>query len=151
MGVQLATKEEIAKEVESKDILQGSVFSYNAGMDIEEENKILKETVSSLREEISRYRTPALMVSDIVDILDGKAMIKVANGNKFLVEISKYVPELKPGDAVLVEQKNLTVVDRINSNRKFHVEKFVIIEKPKVSWKEVGGLKDKVDELKEVI
>lgn len=142
----MVTKE----DTDAKEVLEDGVFTYTH-TDIAQENKVLKETVSSLKQEISRYRTPALMVAEVSDILNNKALIKVANGNKFLVEISKYVDKVKPGDSVLVEQKNLTVVDKMKSNRKFNVEKFVIIEKPKVSWKDVGGLDDKVREIKEVI
>jgi len=45
----------------------------------------------------------------------------------------------------------LTVVDRLESNRKFNVEKFVIVEKPDLSWKEVGGLASQIKEIQEVI
>ncbi|MBW3011377.1 AAA family ATPase, partial [Candidatus Woesearchaeota archaeon] len=64
---------------------------------------------------------------------------------------SSNVKDLKPGDFVLAHQKNLVVVDKIHSMKKFNVEKFVIIEKPTVSWKNIGGLSSIIEEIKEVI
>ena len=132
---------------------EGPVFSFTttSGLNLEEENKLLRETVHQLKEEVNKYRTPALMLADVVDLMDGKAVIKIPNGNKFLVEIAGHVQNVAPGHSVLIEQKNLTVVDKIETNTKFHAEKFVIIEKPNVPWSQVGGLKSQIVDIKEVI
>src|SRR6056297_682621 len=90
-----------------------TVYSYvSPGTDLERENMILKQTVSQLRTELDRYRSPALMVAEVVDVMDDNAVIKVPNGNKFYVDVSQSVENVMPGDAILVEQKNLTVVDK---------------------------------------
>ena len=119
--------------------------------DLENENKILRETVFQLKLEVDRYRSPALMLADVVDVFDNTAIIKVPNGNKFLVNISSTIQDLKTGDSVTVEQKNLTIVDKIPREKKVEVEQFVIIENPKTSWKDIGGLDAQEQELKEVI
>lgn len=119
---------------------------------LEEENRILKQTVSQLRNEVEKYRSPALMVAEVVDPLgDEEAVIKVANGNKFMVQVSGDVDDIVAGESVLVEQKNLTVVDTLDHDSKFNVEKFVIVEKPDIGWSHVGGLDDEVQEIQEVI
>lgn len=118
---------------------------------LENENKMLRETIFQLKMEVDRYRSPALMLAEAVDIFDNTAIIKVPNGNKFLVNVSSTVQDLKPGDNVTVEQKNLTIVDKIERERKVEVEQFVIIEHPKISWKDIGGLEEQENELKEVI
>ncbi len=138
--------------------LDKAVFSYSTSSDsgeLEEENKLLRDTVEQLRGEIEKYRSPALLVAEVGDVIwqgDARhAVIKVPNGNQFYVEVSEHVKDLVPGDSILVEQKNLTVVDKVSSTKKFAVEQFVILEKPTVSWKDVGGLKTQVEEIKEVI
>ena len=138
--------------------LDKAIFSYStsAGSDeLEEENKLLKDSVEQLRGELEKYRSPALLVAEIGDIYwkgdERHAVIKVPNGNQFYVEISEIAGDLIPGDTVLVEQKNLTVVEKVGSTKKFAVEQFVILEKPTVSWKDVGGLKSQVEDIKEVI
>jgi proteasome regulatory subunit len=58
---------------------------------------------------------------------------------------------LKPGDTVLSEQKNLTVIRKVLCNKRFNVEKFIIIEKPDTTWKQIGALDSQILEVKEVI
>ncbi|MGV8169248.1 MAG: proteasome-activating nucleotidase [Candidatus Nanoarchaeia archaeon] len=118
---------------------------------LEQENRVLRETVFQLKMELDRYRAPALMLAEVADILDKNAIIKLPNGNKFLVNISSTVKDLKPGDMVTVEQKNLTVIDKVVRERKVEVEQFVIIEQPHVTWDQIGGLKEQENELKEVV
>ncbi len=146
----------------SGEDLDKSGFSYIANTpELEEENYLLRQTIEQLnkdlerhkqyKEEIERFKQPALMVAEIVDLIDEHAVIRVLNGNKFLVSISGSINGLQSGDSVLVEQKNLTIVDKINSNKQFNVEKYVIVEKPDVSWNLIGGLDEQKNELREVI
>mgnify|MGYP000719454457 CR=1 FL=1 len=117
---------------------------------LEDENRILREAVNSLREEVERFKAPSLMVAEVSELINDHALIKIPNGNKFYVSISKNI-KIEPGDSVLVEQKNLNIVDKIYVSKNFDVERFVIIEKPKVSWEEIGGLKEQIEDIKEVI
>jgi len=136
----------------SKKDLDSFMYSYTTDSSrIESENKLLRETVHNLQNELKRFKEPALMVCDICDVLDDKAIVKTPNGNKFFVNIAKDCGTVKPGESVLAEQKNLTIIKKIMSNKKFNVEKFVIIAKPKTKWKDVGGLKDQIEDIKEVI
>jgi len=138
--------------VKEKSILDSVIYSYTTtGGQLEEENKILKETAHKLREELELFKKPPLMVCEINDIVNDTAIVKIPNGNQFLVNISKDCEILKPGDTVLAEQKNLTLIKKLDISKKFNVEKFVIIEKPTTSWKEIGGLKQQIQEIQEVV
>ncbi|MGV8150442.1 MAG: AAA family ATPase [Candidatus Woesearchaeota archaeon] len=127
-------------------------FSYSEQINnvLEDENRILREAVNSLRDEVERFKAPSLMVAEVSELLNGHALIKIPNGNKFYVSYSKAL-KLEPGDSVLVEQKNLNIVDKVYVSKNFDVERFVIIEKPKTSWDEIGGLKDQIEDIKEVV
>ncbi len=140
-------------DVNSNDDINSVMFSYasNSGY-LEEENRLLKETINQLKKEIDNYRKTPLMVSELVDInKDNTVIIRIPNGNKFCVEMSNDAGDVNIGDTVLVEQKNLTVIKKIDSNKNFDVEKFVIIEKPKILWEDIGGLNDQVNEIIEVV
>ncbi len=129
-----------------------NAYDYNADiLQLEEENEVLRSTVNQLRNELERYRRAPLMVCEVRELVGEHAVIKIPNGNQFLVDIAGDCEELSAGESVYVEQKNLTIVKKANFNKKFNVEKFVIIEKPKVSWAEIGGLKDQIEELREVV
>ncbi len=129
-----------------------SAFSYSLDNNtLEEENKILRETVTHLRSEVEKFRTPALLIGELAHFHGSNAVVKLPNGNSFLVEVSNAVKDVFPGDSVLMEQKNLTVVDKVQVSKKFNVEQFLIMEKPDIRWNDIGGLDDQVEEIKEVI
>ena len=124
-------------------------------IELEEENRLLKETVTQLRNEIDRYRSPALLVAELAEVTerDGRrmAIIRVPNGNKFLVDVSNDAKNLKSGGSIIVEQKNLTVIDTIQEGTKYNIEQFVIIDKPSITWEQIGGLKEQINEIQEVV
>lgn len=133
--------------------MENAFSSYvSSSQDLEQENRLLRETVAQLKHELDRFRSPALLVAELVELVDdAHALIAMPNGNKFFVNKASDVTDLEVGDNVLVEQKNLTIVDKSRATRRFNVEQFVIIEKPTTKWSEIGGLKREVQEIKEVI
>lgn len=140
-----------------KDDVRKAVMGYTAPDPefdrLETENKLLRETISQMQAELIRYQQPALMVCEIADadLEKRTATIRVPNGNQFFVNITAACGPIAAGDTVLCEQKNLTVIRKIETIKKFDIEQFVIIEKPKIAWKDIGGLKHKVEEVREVL
>ncbi len=132
--------------------LEGLMGSYTTSShQLEGENQILRETVTQLKNELTKFREPALMVCDVVEIIGEKAVIRTPNGNQFLVNISAECSDIKSGTCVVTEQKNLTIIDTLPSRKSFNVEQFIIIDKPNMSWNDVGGLETQIQEVKEVI
>ena len=119
---------------------------------LEEESAMLREMFNSVNNELNNLKKPSLLVADVVSFLEeNQAIIKLPNGNKFCCYVSKDIKKLKSGDSVLVDQKTLNIVKPINIGDNEEVEKFVIMDKPKESWKEIGGLGEEIKEIKEVI
>ena len=142
-----------AKEAKPKNIIDSIMYSYSTSSNpYEEENRILKETITRLKEEIERYKASPLMVCEIREIFtNNTSIIRIPNGNQFLVNISSDCEKLKSGELVLVEQKNLTIIKKVSITRRFNVEKFVIVEKPTIAWEDIGGLDKQIQEIKEVV
>lgn len=139
-------------DTKEKDKLDKVIYTYAADVSrIDEENKILKEAIDNLKVELNKYKAPPLMVCEVKDVMKDQAIVKIPNGSSFLVNISSDCEPILPGDTVLAEQKNLTILRKIPTTKIFDVEQFVIIEKPKVKWGEVGGLSRQAEEIKEVI
>jgi len=135
-----------------KNILDSVIYSYSVESNqLNEDNKLLRETLDKLKEELDRFKTPPLMVCEITNIFDKNAIIRLPNGNKFYVDISSECEKLKPGDMVLADQKNLIVLKKVSTTRKFDIENYVIVEKPKTSWNNIGGLSLQTREIKEVV
>ena len=132
--------------------IEKAVYSYASHLSgLEEENRYLRESVEGLRLELDRFKKKPLLVCKCKELIDDSAVIRLPNGNEFLVGISEECKDVLPGDTVLAEQKNLVVVKKVVPTKRFDVEKFVIIEKPSVSWAQVGGLKIQEQEIKEII
>jgi proteasome regulatory subunit len=129
-------------------------YSYTTDKNlIDEENKILRETLEKMKHELIKFQTPPLVVCDVREIIaDDEAIVRLPNGNLFCVKISSdLIGNVKAGDHVLADQKNLVIFKKVKTTKTFNVEKFVVIEKPKIKWEEVGGLKDQIREIQEVI
>ena len=123
----------------------------NTLMKVEQESSVLRELFNNVNNELNNLKKPSLLVADIVSIYGDKAVIKLPNGNKFYSYIAQHLKNIKSGDAVLVDQKSLNIVEKIEASDNFEVEKYVIVEKPKEDWNSIGGLKEVIREVKEVI
>ncbi len=117
---------------------------------IQEENQLLKASLETLKAEINKFKEPPLLVCEVKRMMDDRAVIKVANGNTFLVNTLKDLPLLS-GDVVLVEQKSLTIVQRLEKAKTFDAENFLMIEKPNIRWQDLGGLHEQIREISEVV
>jgi len=120
------------------------------------ENAILKEAISNLNRELEKLREPPLIITDVDRVFtedkQRKAVIRLPNGNNFYVNIPEKIKKLNAGDSVLCEQRNLNIVRKIEGNiNASDVEKFVIIEKPTITWRDIGGLEEQAREVQEVV
>jgi proteasome regulatory subunit len=142
----------MARDGITKKNLDKALYSYAASLSgVEEENRVLKENVEHLEREVNKYRRAPLIVCEIRDLVAENALIRLQNGNEFLVEVSGACEPLLVGDSVLAEQKNLTIIRKIPTSKKFDVEKFVVMNKPTLAWDVIGGLNTQEQEIKEVI
>ncbi|MBW2972071.1 proteasome-activating nucleotidase [Candidatus Woesearchaeota archaeon] len=146
------TRDATQVQEREKEILSSIVSGYATDIQtLEDENRLLKETVNHLKKEMEKFQQPPLLVAEIKDLIEDKVLLRLNNGNEFYVGVAETLKDLTPGDSVLVEQKNLTVLRKIPLSKSFNVEKFVIVERPEVSWEQVGGLAKQAEEIKEVI
>ncbi len=121
-------------------------------LSVEEENELLRDSLRELQEELEKFRRPPLLVSSVVDVISPDKVIVRLNSGDFCVNVSRdLVGKLEPEDRVLLEQRSLTVLEKIGKSKYFDVSKFVIIERPKVKWEDIGGLDEQIRELQEVI
>lgn len=135
-----------------KNVLDSVIYSYSVDSGtINEENKILKETLNKLKEELDRFKAPPLMVAEVSSVFEKEVVIRLPNGNKFYVNVSDDCGKISSGDVVLTDQKNLTVIRKIPITKKFDIDSFVIVEKPNIAWKAIGGLEDQINEIQEVV
>ncbi|MAG60658.1 proteasome-activating nucleotidase [archaeon] len=142
---------EVVEEVDVEQIEEENRQLQVALHKLEEEASLLRALFNKTHNELETLRKPALLVAEVVAVHEKRAIVKLPNGNKFYSHISNSIKELQAGDTVLVEQKSLNILDVIDVSAGVDVEKYVLLEAPQENWKQIGGLKDEVQEIKEVI
>jgi len=131
---------------------EGVAYGYHTDVSgLEEENRFLRESVDNLERELDKFKRTPLISCEVRNLVKDHALIRLPNGNEFMVNITDSCDKLAVGDTVLAEQKNLTIVKKLEQQKTFEADKFVIIEKPSVPWDQVGGLAHQMREIQEVI
>ncbi len=116
------------------------------------QNDLLKATVVGLKAELEKFKRPPLIVCDVIKVIGDKALVKLNNGHHFYVNISKDMQDkVTPKHRVLAEQNSFTIVDLLDTNKTFPVDALISVDRPNVSWQDIGGLNDAVNEIQEVV
>lgn len=135
---------------------------------LRDENRSLKLRIADLSEEIRRLRLenkqlmleiealrkPPLVIGDIEEVVDNeRVIVRSSTGPKFLVYLSHFIDrsKLAPGVRVAMTQSNLTVVDVLPSSKDPLVRAAEVIERPNVTYNDIGGLKEAIREIRESI
>ncbi len=134
----------------------------------EDEILALKKKVARLRRELNRMRTelelykrevsklsnPPLIEATLLDILpDGRAVVKSSAGPTLVVSVSELIPKelLKPGISVAINQRGSMIVDVLKGLEDPYVKAMEVVERPKTRYSDVGGLKEQLNEVREVV
>ncbi len=115
--------------------------------------RLLENRVHELEAAIQRFLAPPNLVATISERHpNGMVVARLSNGQEVFTTVRQGLEEkVLPGDRVRVDQKNFTIIDVLGGTRDFDVERFVVMEKPVISWEDVGGLSEEMRELKEVV
>ncbi|RLG37793.1 proteasome-activating nucleotidase [Methanosarcinales archaeon] len=121
----------------------------------EEELKLRYEReIRKLRSEIERLRAPPLIVGTIVEVIDDRrAIVKSSTGPRFVVNYSQFLNrrDIQPGVQVALNQQSLSVIGVLPSQKDPFVYGMEVIEAPDVTYEMIGGLKEQIEEIREVV
>ncbi|NJE85193.1 AAA family ATPase [Thermococcus sp. CX2] len=121
---------------------------------LEADKERLERELSRLRMEMSRLRQPPAFAGTLIELLDeDRAIVQNYNGPRFVVRIAPWVERenLKPGARVALDQRTMAIVELLPSQKDPSVLGFEVIERPTVSYKDVGGLEKQLQELREAV
>ena len=120
---------------------------------LESEISQVKKRASRLEEEIRNLRTPPMVIGHIQDITDEGAIVRSSNGTVFLVSINPRINEslLIPGARVALNQDNLSVIEVLSDSWDPLVVTSEVIEKPSVTFDDVGGLDEQIVQIREAV
>ena len=120
---------------------------------LESEISQVKKRASRLEEEIRNLRTPPMVIGHIQDITDEGAIVRSSNGTVFLVSVNPRINDslLIPGARVALNQDNLSVIEVLSDSWDPLVVTSEIIEKPSVTFDDVGGLEEQIVQIREAV
>jgi proteasome regulatory subunit len=114
----------------------------------------LQREVKRLKTELDRLRYPPLIVGSVRDILtDGRVVVKSSTGPDFVVNSAENVEhdKLTIGSRVALNKQTLAVMGVLPASIDPLVTASEIVEKPNVSYQDIGGLADQIRDIREAI
>ena len=114
----------------------------------------MKRENAHLKGELARLRAPPQVIGTVRDILDdGRVSIKSSSGPDFVVHISEGIDKdnLKVGDRVALHRQPLAVLEKLPSAKDPLVLGADVDNKPIETYNDIGGLTEKLDELRSTI
>ena len=118
-----------------------------------ERDRLVRET-QILRGEIEKLTVPPSVEGNITDVLeDGRAVVKSSTGPSLVVNIMKSVDvsKLMPGKRVALSQRNFAVLEVLPDSLDIYVKAMELTEVPKVSYSDIGGLNEQINEIRELV
>jgi len=115
--------------------------------------KVQRE-LKRLKTEVERLKSPPLIIGTLRDLLpDDRVVVKSSTGPDFIVSVSDFVPKnsLIPGSRVSMNKQSLAVMDVLPAPWDPVVTGAEIIDKPNITYDDVGGLKNQMMELREAV
>ncbi len=121
---------------------------------VESELIRLQKEIKRLRVELDRLKTPPLIVGSVKDLLeDGRVVVRSTTGPDFIVFAADFIEknELKVGSRVALNKQSLSVISVLPSSKDTLVANAEVLEKPDITYEDIGGLEDQILEMKETV
>ena len=120
---------------------------------LESEVSQVKKRASRLEEEIRNLRAPPMIIGQLQDLTEDGAIVRSSNGTVFLVSVNPRIDSSKlvSGCRVALNQDTLSVIEVLPDSWDPLVITSEIIEKPEVSYEDIGGLTDQISEIRETV
>lgn len=121
---------------------------------LEIEKEKLNSQVRYYKNEIEKLMSAPLIEATLLDVLpDGRAIVKSSTGPILIVRMLSSIDrdKLRPGARVAINQRGSAIVEILPDSEDPYVKSMEVIERPNVSFNDIGGLSEQIRELKEVV
>lgn len=122
-------------------------------LDLRMKNDLLTKEINQLKRENSQLKRPPLFVATVVDVLEGGEVYlrQLGNNQEYISHTSEDLHRiLKPGQRVAVNN-SLSVVRVIGSTFDSRVRVMELDDAPDITFSQVGGLKQEIEEVREAV
>jgi len=121
---------------------------------LELEKEKLSTQIRYYKNEIEKLLSPPLIEAIVLEVLDdGRVVVRSSTGPNLVVQVLATIDKnkLRPGVHVALNQRGSAIVEILPEREDPYVKSMEVIERPNVTFNDIGGLKEQIRELKEVI
>mgnify|MGYP001626170601 CR=1 FL=1 len=113
-----------------------------------------KEELEYYKSQLEKLTAPPLVEATLIDVLpDGRAIVRSSSGPVLIVNVLEVVDKskLRPGVSVALNQRGSAIVEVLPRVEDPSVRVFEVIERPNVTYSDIGGLEQQIAEIREVV
>ena len=143
-----------ALETRNAELVKDTKKIENEKRYLESELTHLQGEVKRLKAEMERMKAPPLIIGSIRGVLEnGKVVVKSTTGPTFIVNHSGHITKesLIVGSQVALNKQTLSIMTVLPPSKDPLVIGAEIIEKPSVTYNEIGGLDEQLREIREAV
>ncbi|MBN1195616.1 MAG: proteasome-activating nucleotidase [Methanomicrobiaceae archaeon] len=121
--------------------------------DLQNKNDLLTKEINQLKRENSQLKRPPLFVASVIEVLEnGETYLRQQGNNQEYIThtLDELHDELKPGMKVAVNN-SLSIVRIIGTTFDARVRIMELDESPDVTFGQVGGLREQIEEVREAV
>ncbi|MEB3756870.1 MAG: proteasome-activating nucleotidase [Desulfurococcales archaeon] len=119
------------------------------------QNANLSAELQYYKKEVEKLVSPPLIEAIVLEVLDEgeRAVVKSTTGPNLIVKIDSKIDKesLKPGLRVALNQRGSTIVEVLKEREDPIAQAMEVIERPSISYKDIGGLSREIRLIKEVV
>ncbi len=122
--------------------------------ELENERTSLRRELKYYKSEVEKLMAPPLIEAMVLEVLDdNRAIVKSTTGPNLIVNISNSIDreKLLPGARVALNNRGSMIVEILPRSEDPYVRAMEVIERPKVTFNDIGGLSRQIQEIREVV
>ncbi len=140
--------------ISHEDLLEYIRFLEQRIRELEAERSELRRELRKCKLEIDRLVSPPLVEAMVLSVLpDGRVVVKSSAGPNLIVNVSSNIDpsRLVPGAYVALNQRNAAIVEVLPDREDPYVKGMEVVNRPSVTFDDVGGLEEQKRELYEAV
>ena len=121
---------------------------------VEHDLTVAQRELSGVRQELDHLHQPPLISAQITDILDNtRVMVKSTSGPSFIVNLARNldISKIHVNDRVALNQRTFAIMEILPQVVDPVVQVMEISEHPEISYEEIGGLTNQLQEIRETV
>ncbi len=140
--------------VDLESLLEYVRFLERRIKELETERTALRRELRYYKSEVEKLMSPPLIEAVVLEVLDdGRVIVKSSTGPNLIVTVSNKIDRSKllPGTHVALNNRGSTIVEVLPVREDPYVRGMEVIERPNVTYSDIGGLEKQIQEIREVV